>query len=172
MKEKPKHRQGRIYIVMGVSGCGKSTIAPLLSERLSLPFFDGDNFHPEENVRKMSARIPLTDDDRHNWLVTLNQLALKNSDKGAVIVCSALKKSYRQKLSQGLEGQMIWVFLKGTYELILSRLQSRKGHFMPTSLLRSQFETLEIPESAITVCINGTPETIVNDILANLRDIP
>lgn len=159
---------GRIYIVMGVSGCGKSTIAPLLAEALSLPFFDGDNFHPPSNVAKMSARIPLTDEDRHGWLMALNRLAKEHHEKGAVIVCSALKKIHRQKLSEGLEEKMVWVFLKGTYELILSRLKSRKGHFMPPSLLTSQFKTLEIPETAITVSIEKEPPVIVDEILKQL----
>lgn len=159
---------GRIYIVMGVSGCGKSTIAPLLAEALSLPFFDGDNFHPPSNVAKMSARIPLTDEDRHGWLMALNRLAKEHQEKGAVIVCSALKKTHRLKLSEGLEKKMVWVFLKGTYELILSRLKSRKGHFMPPSLLTSQFKTLEIPETAITVSIENEPPVIVDEILEQL----
>jgi gluconokinase len=155
---------------MGVSGCGKSTIAPLLAKELSLPFFDGDDFHPPSNVAKMSARIPLTDDDRHEWLVALNRLAREHQEDGAIIVCSALKESHRQKLSEGLEEKMVWVFLKGSYELILSRLESRKGHFMPPSLLTSQFQTLEIPETAITVSIEQKPNMIVGEILKQLRD--
>jgi gluconokinase len=168
MKEKQKTSEGRIYIVMGVSGSGKSTIAPLLAQRLSISFFDGDDYHPAENVEKMSARIPLTDDDRQQWLETLNKLAKKNRENGAVIVCSALKKNHRKKLADDLQEKMVWIFLKGSYELILSRLMKRKGHFMPVSLLKSQFETLEIPEKAITVSIEGKPEAIVEEILAKL----
>lgn len=168
MEQSGNMQGGRIYIVMGVSGCGKSTIAPLLAEELSLPFFDGDDFHPPSNVAKMSARIPLTDDDRHEWLLALNRLAREHQEEGAVIVCSALKKSHRQKLSEGLEEKMVWVFLKGTYELILSRLKSRRGHFMPPSLLTSQFQTLEIPETAVTVSIEQEPHMIVGEILKQL----
>lgn len=169
MEQSSSKQGGRIYIVMGVSGSGKSTIAPLLAEALSLPFFDGDNFHPASNVAKMSARIPLTDEDRHGWLLALNKLAKEHQEKGAVIVCSALKRSHREKLAEGLGDKMVWVFLKGTYELILSRLMSRKGHFMPTSLLASQFQTLEIPETAITVSIEDEPHLIVDEILKQLK---
>ncbi len=169
MEQSNNRQTGRIYIVMGVSGCGKSTIAPLLAEALKIPFFDGDNFHPASNVAKMSARIPLTDEDRHGWLLALNNLAKEHQEKGAVIVCSALKKIHRQKLSEGLEEKMVWVFLKGTYELILSRLKSRKGHFMPPSLLTSQFKTLEIPETALTVSIENEPPMIVGEILEQLK---
>ncbi len=162
--------KGMIYVVMGVSGSGKSTVAPLLAERLSLPFFDGDNFHPAANVAKMSAKIPLTDEDRHEWLVRLNQLAREHTAKGAVLVCSALKKSHREKLSTGVEDQVVWVYLKGSHDLILRRLQERKGHFMPPSLLDSQFETLEEPENAIEVSIEPGPEEIVKQILRKIRE--
>ena len=160
--------KGKIYVVMGVSGSGKSTIAPLLADALKLPFFDGDDYHPASNVKKMSAKIPLTDKDRHGWLLRLNQLARDQADKGAVLVCSSLKAAHRAKLSKGIEDRVIWVFLKGTFELILSRLQKRIGHFMPVELLTSQFETLEIPEDAITVSIEKSPEEIVQEILMKL----
>ncbi len=159
---------GHIYFVMGVSGCGKSTIAPLLAGALSLPFFDGDDFHPPANVRKMAAKSPLTDEDRHDWLLALNQLAREHRKKGAVIVCSALKESHRRKLSRGIETQVVWVFLKGSFDLILSRLHNRKGHFMPVELLTSQFEALEEPEGALVVPIGSTPGEIVQQILSRL----
>lgn len=169
MKE-AKPDPGKIYVVMGVSGSGKSTIAPLLASRLDLPFFDGDAYHPPANVSKMAAQIPLTDRDRHAWLLTLNELTREHSDTGAVLVCSALKAVYRKKLARGLGKKVVWIYLKGPYDLILSRLRERKGHFMPVSLLESQFETLEEPEDALTVSIAGTPEEITSEILRQLRE--
>lgn len=165
------NKKGLIYVVMGVSGSGKSTIAPMLAERLGLPFFDGDKFHPEENVQKMAAGTPLADQDRHTWLLVLNQLAKQHADQGAVIVCSALKKRYRKQLSQDIKDKIQWIFLQGSFDLILSRLLKRKGHFMPTELLQSQFETLEPPKKAIAVSIAGRPEEILEAILSKLNNV-
>lgn len=160
--------KGSIYIVMGVSGSGKSTIAPLLANALSLPYFDGDDFHPADNVKKMASGHPLADADRHQWLVSLNLLAKKHLKEGAVIVCSALKESHRQKLAADIEDKVVWIFLNGSFELIMERLGNRKGHFMPANLLNSQFETLELPESAVEVAVEGTPDEIVQQILNKL----
>ncbi len=168
MENSKSLKKGCIYVVMGVSGSGKSTVAPLLARELSIPYFDGDDFHPAANVKKMAAGTPLDDQDRRGWLMALNQLAREHSAKGAVIVCSALKKSHREQLSDKLEGQMVWIYLEGTFELILSRLQKRIGHFMPIELLRSQFETLEPPANAICVSIEGSPEEIVRQIMGKL----
>jgi gluconokinase len=163
-----KINSGRIYIVMGVSGSGKSTIAPMLAEALALPYFDGDDFHPPANVKKMASGQPLDDSDRHQWLVTLNDLAKKHLEKGAVIVCSALKEKHRQKLSEDIEKKVVWVFLNGSFGLIMERLGNRKGHFMPPALLQSQFETLELPNNALEVTVEGTPDEIVGRILKQL----
>jgi gluconokinase len=163
-----KINSGRIYIVMGVSGSGKSTIAPMLAEALALPYFDGDDFHPPANVKKMASGQPLDDSDRHQWLVTLNDLAKKHLEKGAVIVCSALKEKHRLKLSEDIEKKVVWVFLNGSFGLIMERLGNRKGHFMPPALLQSQFETLELPNNALEVTVEGTPDEIVGRILKQL----
>lgn len=157
-----------IFIVMGVSGCGKSTIGRLLADKLSLPFFDGDDFHPAENVRKMSRGEPLNDIDRQGWLNALNKLATDNSGQGAVIACSALKKVYRKVLRKSIEDFVRFVYLQGTFEEIHQRMQERKNHFMPVDLLRSQFKALEPPSEAITVSIHGLPEEILEDILDQL----
>ncbi|MFC4096994.1 gluconokinase [Euzebyella saccharophila] len=157
-----------IIFVMGVSGSGKSTIGKLLAQKLNLDFFDGDDYHPKENVEKMAMGTPLTDDDRKGWLIRLNQLSHENKETGAVIACSALKHSYRKLLRDGLEEQMEFVFLKGSFELVSERLNARKGHFMPPELLRSQFEALEIPKAALTVSIEHSPEMIVDTILTKL----
>lgn len=153
---------------MGVSGTGKSTIGKLLSQKLGIPFFDGDDFHPESNVKKMSAGIPLNDDDREGWLIQLNQLAQSHTSTGAVIACSALKKSYRDMLHTNMEDRLGFVFLEGSFELIKSRLEQRKGHFMTSELLQSQFNTLEPPTDAIAVSIALPPEEMVSQIMQSL----
>lgn len=150
---------------MGVSGCGKSTIGNLLSKALDIPFFDGDDFHPLSNIDKMSIGVPLNDEDRYDWLITLNKLAKKQLGSGScVIVCSALKKSYREILSTNIKTQVKWVHLSGSFNQILERINNRKNHFMSSALLKSQFETLEIPENALEINISLSPEDIVKKI--------
>jgi len=153
-------KQG-VFYVMGVSGCGKSTIGKMLAEGLGIPYFDGDDYHPANNIAKMKAGNPLNDNDRYGWLLRLNVLAREQESGGAVIACSALKESYRDILSSHLNENCHWIYLEGTFETILQRLQYRKGHFMPESLLKSQFDILEIPTNAITVSIDQDPETIL-----------
>lgn len=157
-----------IYIIMGVSGCGKSTIGMLLAEELGIPFFDGDDYHPEANVTKMASGSALNDKDREGWLHALNDLALEHKSSGAVIACSALKESYRIALRKNLEDEMVFVYLQGSFSEIYARLQERKGHYMPIELLKSQFETLEEPKDAIEVSINHSPKVIINEILKKI----
>ncbi len=154
---------------MGVSGTGKTTIGKLLSEKLKYPFFDGDDYHPEENVKKMKAGTPLNDDDRKGWLIRLNQLALEHKKSGAVIACSALRKNYRGLLRAGMGNKIKFIFLKGSFELIKSRLENREGHFMPLVLLQSQFDTLEPPSKALSVSVEDRPSEIVEDIVRQLK---
>lgn len=157
-----------IFVVMGVSGCGKSTVGKLLASTYELPFFDGDDYHPPENVAKMSKGIPLRDSDRESWLQRLNILAKDYRDKGAVIACSALKKVYRDHLRQAIANQMVFIYLEGSKDEILRRLEERKGHFMPAGLLDSQFQTLEVPLDAVTVSIEKSPDEIVSEIIKKL----
>ena len=153
---------------MGVSGCGKSTIGKLLADTLNIPFFDGDDFHPDENVKKMSSGLALNDQDRLPWLQNINSFAnQKLQQESLVIACSALKEKYRTLISVGINTQFI--YLKGSKELITLRLQNRADHFMPTSLLDSQFETLEEPRNAITVSIDQSIETILKEILGKIN---
>lgn len=159
----------RVYIVMGVSGSGKSTIAQLLADELDIPFIEGDEYHPPENVRKMQSGTPLEDQDRYSWLVALNAELKKHRAHGAVLSCSALKKSYRQILTDNLGCQVSWIYLKGEYDLIKDRMNNRKGHFMPAGLLESQFNTLEPPEKAIEVDIGLRPKEILSLILIALK---
>lgn len=158
-----------ILILMGVSGSGKTTVGRELSARLDWPYLDADDFHPPENVEKMRAGTPLSDEDRWPWLDALNA-QLRDFDvrgQSVILGCSALKAVYRTRLAQGC-GEVHWVHLIGSFELIESRLRTRKGHYMPATLLRSQFTTLEAPEEAITVSIDATPSQIASQILDQL----
>ncbi|MEO2053197.1 MAG: gluconokinase [Allomuricauda sp.] len=158
-----------VLVLMGVSGCGKTEVGQLLAKKLEYPFFDGDDFHPAANIEKMSSGTPLNDDDRKEWLIQLNQLSRKHRENGAVIACSALKNNYRGLLRAGMGNCMAFVYLEGSFELIKSRLEQRKGHFMPIKLLQSQFETLEPPTKEITVSIDQTPSKIVAEILKHIN---
>lgn len=153
---------------MGVSGCGKSTVGRILAESLSLTFFDGDDYHPEKNIQKMANGEPLNDEDRYSWLKTLNTLGKEHQDKGAVIACSALKVKYRDIIEKDLDPVPIWIYLEGSYDFILKRLEQRSGHFMPSTLLKSQFDALELPKKAIRISIELEPEEIINKILEKL----
>ena len=161
-----KKRNPKIYFIMGVSGCGKSTIGSLLANELKIPFYDGDDYHSKTNVNKMASGQPLTDEDRMGWLLKLNELAHSKREEGAIIGCSALKETYRKILDANLHENARWIYLSGSFEEVLDRLQQRKGHFMPAELLKSQFETLEVPQKAIKVSINMSPEEIANQILS------
>ncbi|MBD0331033.1 MAG: gluconokinase [Chitinophagaceae bacterium] len=158
-----------IYIVMGVSGCGKTTVGKLLSKKLQLPFYDADNFHPEASITKMRSGIPLDDQDRQDWLQTLSSKIIQwENEGGAVLACSALKEKYRSILQSLPPNQISWIFLKGALPLISERLANRRNHFMSASLLQSQFEALEEPAYGIHVPIDDAPEQIVQHILKNL----
>jgi gluconokinase len=154
-----------VIIVMGVSGCGKSTIGKPLAERLGFPFFDADEFHPPENVAKMAAGTALTDADRWPWLALLN--GKLKEQKNAVLACSALKQSYRDALAKGLT-DCRFVHLRGSIELIRSRLAARKHRYMPASLLESQFATLEPPADAIEIDIGQAPGACLRAIESRL----
>jgi gluconokinase len=156
-----------IIYIMGVSGSGKTTIGKKLSERTAIPFFDADDFHSTANKEKMKRGQPLTDDDRAAWLTSLNELAKKQmKKKGAIIACSALKEKYRMVLSGGITIPLFWIFLQGDYELIQKRMMARADHYMPPSLLASQFEALETPRHAITINISDDPEKIIESIMS------
>ncbi|MGI9365235.1 MAG: gluconokinase [Rhizobiaceae bacterium] len=157
---------------MGVAGCGKTTIGEALANAISGKFLDGDAYHPPRNIEKMSSGVPLTDEDRWPWLATFGQEISKR--KGYVVGgCSALKRVYREHITRAAGEPVLFVYLDGSRELIAGRMGKREGHFMPTSLLDSQFETLEVPsrdENAIHVDIDTSTEEIVSRILKNLTD--
>jgi gluconokinase len=162
-----------LVVVMGVSGCGKSTVGRALAERLGLGFVEGDAWHPARNVALMAAGTPLTDDDRRDWLQALaEQLArAAASGQGLVLACSALKRRYRDQLRAGAPG-LRFVHLHGSPELLAARMSTRPGHYMPPSLLPSQLDALEPPtvdEDPITLDIAQPPEVLVAAALTQLE---
>ena len=158
----------QIIYIMGVAGSGKTTIGKLLHQKTGIPFFDADDFHPQANKEKMKAGHALTDEDRAAWLQQMNNLALQQTQSnGAIIACSALKEKYRSVLSNGLT-KPVWIFLQGSYETIVERMKNRPQHFMPASLLQSQFDNLEIPAHALSISIEKEPEEIVEIIYTYL----
>jgi carbohydrate kinase (thermoresistant glucokinase family) len=156
----------KLIVIMGVSGCGKTSVGTALAEMMSLPFFDADDYHPAANKKKMQAGIPLEDSDRIPWLEGLNTLIKSHSKTGLVLACSALKQSYRDLLSKDI--QIEWVYLKGSFKLISQRLAVRRHHYMPTSLLQSQFDTLEEPMDVIEISIDQAIESIILQIKEQL----
>jgi gluconokinase len=157
-----------ILIVMGVVGAGKTTVGRLLAEELHYEFADADDFHPQANIEKISRGIALSDEDRDPWLARLRERIRKWEASGtnAVLACSALKSSYREKLRAG--PHVRFIFLKGSAELIAQRLSSRHGHFAGANILASQMADLEEPDDAMTVDIAQSPPEIVAKIRQKL----
>jgi gluconokinase len=159
-----------IVVVMGVSGAGKTTIGRGLAERLGAAFVEGDDLHPAANVEKMRRGQPLTDEDRAPWLADLARLArdLGQGDRDVVLACSALKQSYRDILAAADPGRVRFVYLQAAPDLIRARMKARTGHFMPASLLESQFADLEEPQAALVIDAAERPEQILDEIEAEL----
>ena len=158
-----------IVIIMGVTGAGKTTIGVLLAQQLGWKYADADDFHSAANKEKMSRGVALTDADREPWLRAIHDALAQweASGQNAVLACSALKHSYRKMLREGLRVE--FVYLRGTAELILSRLQQRKGHYATGDLVASQFAALEEPKDAYIVDIADEPPTIVKKITDRLK---
>lgn len=151
-----------LVVVMGVSGSGKTTVGTALAERLGVPYAEADDFHPPENVAKMASGVPLTDEDRAPWLDAIAAWLKAQEGEGGVVTCSALKRVYRDRLRRAAP-EVFFLHLDGSPELIGERLSGRTGHFMPSALLRSQFETLEAldaDEAGAVVPIDGTPQEV------------
>ncbi len=156
---------GRSIIVMGVSGSGKTTVGEGVARRIHAKFIDGDDLHPRANIQKMGSGHPLNDEDRMPWLERLSDAAysLHHKNESGIIVCSALKRRYRDRLREG-NPEMVFLYLKGSFDVIMERLKARSGHFMPTDLLKSQFEALEEPGSE-------EPDVICVDIDADIDEV-
>ncbi|MEV6961586.1 gluconokinase [Streptomyces sp. NPDC051207] len=162
-----------VVVVMGVAGTGKTTIGPLLAARLGVPYAEGDDFHPQANIAKMSAGVPLTDEDRWPWLDAIGDWAQSRSGLGGVVSSSALKRSYRDRLRAAAPG-LVFVHLTGDRSLIEERMSHRQGHFMPTALLDSQFATLqplEPDEPGVAVDVTGSPEEITERAAHALEEL-
>lgn len=162
----------RVIVLMGVSGCGKSTTGQRLAKRLGWPFRDADSFHPEANIAKMSRGAPLEDADRWPWLAAIAQWIDERREAGApgIVSCSALKRAYRACII-GERSRVDLVYLKGSMQLISERLARRKGHFMPASLLESQFAALEEPQTGerpIVISVVMSPPRVVGAIIEAL----
>lgn len=159
-------------VIMGVSGCGKSTVGTALAEALHIPYRDGDDLHPAANVDKMRGGIPLTDDDRWPWLDRV--AATLNAEAPVIIGCSALRHAYRDRIRAGAGGPVQFVHLTGSREVISARMSARKGHYMPPSLLDSQFATLEPPgpDEAISIDIEQSLTRLISQILPQLKGTP
>ncbi len=149
---------------MGVTGSGKTTVGTLLAAQLGWEFADADQFHPAANVEKMARGIALTDADREPWLRALHDAIVQwlADGKNVVLACSALKRSYREKL--GIGGEVRLVYLKGSYDLIAARLRERHGHFATEAILAGQFAALQEPDEAIVVSVQASPQQMVSEI--------
>lgn len=162
-------KRKKCIVVMGVSGAGKSTIGLELAKALSYPFLDADDFHPKENVMKMSRGMPLDDDDRWPWLASIAEY-IKNTHRDSfVLACSALKKSYREMLSQSIDCQFI--FLEISKEEAINRLNTRKNHFMKSNLVQSQFDSLELSTELTIIKANQAKGKMLDEILGHLDKI-
>ncbi|MEP4533429.1 MAG: gluconokinase [Cyclobacteriaceae bacterium] len=159
-----------IYIVCGVSGTGKTTIGKTLASQLDVPFYDADDFHSENNIKKMQSGIPLDDSDRINWLKTLSSKILQwERDGGAVLACSALKELYRQLLVPVAETPVRWIVLEGDKEVILERMKARKGHFFDAKMLDSQFEIYERPSYGLILNVSEPPDELIGKIFKEIN---
>ena len=167
-------KKNRVYVIMGVSGSGKSAVAHAVFCQLNAAFLDGDFLHPRANIAKMSEGHPLNDEDRAPWLALINDaaFAMQRTNNVSVIVCSALKKRYRDIIRKGHDN-LSFIYLDGEFDLIESRLKARKGHFFKPQMLVSQFDTLEIPDEdesdVIKINIDQPLADVVADVIKHIQ---
>ncbi|MGF1695705.1 gluconokinase [Vibrio lamellibrachiae] len=166
---------GKSIIVMGVCACGKSTVGEQLAARLKAKFIDGDDLHPKANIQKMARGEPLNDDDRSPWLERIRDAAysLESKNETGIIVCSALKKIYRDQIREGNQN-VKFLYLDGDFELIMERMRARKGHFMKENMVKGQFAILEDPsdeKGVASVSINGTMEQVLDRAIFELHQL-
>jgi gluconokinase len=159
------------FLIIGVSGSGKTTLGKALAQKLGWNFFDADDFHPPENIAKMTAGIPLSDSDRAAWLATLHdQLSSTlSADRHPVLACSGLKETYRTQLLEGMNGMAV-IYLKGSYDLILSRISTREDHYMKPGMLQSQFDALEEPKDAIVLDVKMPLKDMIDTIIKKFEE--
>ncbi|ABM04634.1 gluconate kinase, SKI family [Psychromonas ingrahamii 37] len=171
-----KQLKGRVFIVMGVAGSGKSSLGEALGKALNIKFIDGDDLHPKANILKMAAGQHLNDNDRIPWLERIRDavFSIEKNNENAIIVCSALKRQYRDLICEG-NHQVTFLLLYGEFELVLKRMLARKNHFMPTALLKSQFDALELPQedekNIIKIDIDGSFEEVVERCIIAIKTI-
>ncbi|MEO9476421.1 MAG: gluconokinase [Cyclobacteriaceae bacterium] len=159
-----------VYIVCGVSGTGKTTIGKILASQLDVPFYDADDFHSENNIKKMQSGTPLDDSDRINWLKTLSTKIMGwERDNGAVLACSALNEGYRQLLVSNAETSVRWIVLEGDKEVILERMEARKGHFFDAKMLNSQFEIYKRPNYGLILDVSEPPNELIEKIFREIN---
>ena len=158
----------KVIILFGVSGCGKSLIGKKLAEDLKYEFIEGDDFHSNENIKKMNNNIPLHDNDREIWIKDINTEINRLKNENVVVACSALKEAYRQALINGVDEDIDWFCLKGAFDLIKKRLDSREDHFFKSDLLDSQFNIIEYPDYCKFIDISESPDIIVEKIKSEL----
>lgn len=163
--------RARIFFIMGVAGSGKTTIGEAAANSVGIPFIEGDDFHPEENIEKMSSGIPLEDGDRWDWLASLNSSAqnLVREGKSAVISCSALKQNYRSLLRQNIEQEACFILLRGSKRTIQNRIENRAHFFSNAEVLARQFDDLELPNSNEADIIDT--DMAVDKVLSKCIDI-
>ncbi|OOF44636.1 gluconate kinase [Rodentibacter rarus] len=168
--------KGKSFILMGVSSTGKTSVGTEVAQRLGIKLIDGDDLHPRANIIKMGKGQPLNDEDRAPWLERIRDAAfsLERKSEVGIIVCSALKKQYRDLIRQGNEN-VKFLFLAGSFDLVLERMKQRKGHYMKTDMLKSQFDTLEVPQDdepdVIHIDIDGSFETVVERCIRVLKPL-
>lgn len=168
--------KGKSIILMGVSSTGKTSIGTEVCRRLGLKLIDGDDLHPRANIIKMGSGQPLNDEDRVPWLERINDAAfsLEQKSEAGIIICSALKKKYRDRIREGNE-KVKFLFLEGSFELVLERMKQRKGHYMKTEMLKSQFDTLETPQAdepdVIHIDIDGSFDDVVERCVNALESL-
>ncbi|MBF9014028.1 MULTISPECIES: gluconokinase [unclassified Oceanispirochaeta] len=162
-----------IAVIMGVSGCGKTTLGERCAEKLRIGYFEADGFHPGVNIKKMRSGVPLNDDDRWPWLQLIKDkiMACQTAGESAVFSCSALKESYRRFLQDGLSEPVNWVYLRGSFETIYERLESRQGHYQKSDMLQSQFEALEEPDYGIILEIDMPLDEKVKTLSDTLKKL-
>jgi gluconokinase len=158
-----------IILVMGTTGAGKTTVGKLLADRVGWTFLDADDFHPPANIEKMKHGIPLTDADRVPWLANIQAelVRLSHLNQDAVLACSALKQSYRDQLSAGLDLRI--VYLRGTYDQMKHHIEARHGHFAGEAILAAQFGDLEEPKDALVLDVSHPPKDLVAEVISGLR---